>query len=574
MEDATFGILIDARYNNCCNRRQQAMIDLPALRRLMATTALLLALAPAAAGAASAPAKLAISPAAGTPDASPATQISILGVAPAKIASVTVTGATSGAHAGRLLPYSHGRGASFVPTQSLTQGERVAVVIRIRGRSAIRYAFTVAHLDAIQPPLSLPVTQPAKLDHFVTEPDLQAPLITVNKAAPGLAGSIFLTPLPAPVVHPGSTNTVSLSPVGPGGPMIIDGRGNLVWFHQLTRPDVAANLRLQTFAGKNVLTWWQGTVTPAAFGIGEGVIADHSYRTLRTVHSGNGYGMDLHEFSLTPAGDALFTVYSPILVHLPGTPAGTESKLLDAIIQEVDVRTGLVVWEWHAYGHIPLSQSYATPANSASYDAFHINSIQPLAGGRVLASARDTSAIYDIARAGSRIVWTLGGKATDFKLGAGARFWFQHDAQMLSGNRVSLFDDGAGPPQKEPFSRGLVLSLDQRHGRATVLHSYHRSTDTSSESEGSVQTLAGGNVFAGFGATPYFSEFSVGGRLLFDGQLPQDDGSYRVFRFGWTATPTTKPVAAAQRTDASHADVYASWNGATAVARWQVLAGN
>jgi len=76
--------------------------------------------------------------------------------------------------------------------------------------------------------------------------------------------------------------------------------------------------------------------------------------------------MDIHEFELTPAGDALFTVYSPVLVHLPGTPAGTLSPLLDSIVQEVDVRTGLVVWEWHSYGHIPLAQSYATPASARS----------------------------------------------------------------------------------------------------------------------------------------------------------------------------------------------------------------
>ena len=37
-----------------------------------------------------------------------------------------------------------------------------------------------------------------------------------------------------------------------------------------------------------------------------------------------------------------------------------------------------MVWEWHSYGHIPLETSQATPQNSASYDAFHINSIQAL----------------------------------------------------------------------------------------------------------------------------------------------------------------------------------------------------
>ena len=363
---------------------------------------------PAAALAASPAGGVAISPAPGTPDASPQTQISILGVRPGLIRSVRASGATSGLHAGRLRAYSRGRGASFVPLKPFVQGERVAVVVRIRGRAPSRFSFTIAHLGAVQPFLNLPNRQPAKLQQFVSRPDLAPPRISVLKRSSGLSGDVFLTPLPSPIVHPGSTNVVTISPVGPGGPMIIDSGGKLVWFEQLAPPAVATNLRLQRYGRRTVLTWWQGPVTPAAFGLGEGVIADSSYRTIRTVHAGNGYAMDLHEFELTPERDALFTVYSPILVHLPGTPAGTLSPLLDAIVQEVDIATGLVVWEWHAYGHIPLADSHATPANSSSYDAFHINSIQALSKGRVLVSARDTSAIYEIERAGGRIVVDAG----------------------------------------------------------------------------------------------------------------------------------------------------------------------
>jgi Arylsulfotransferase (ASST) len=543
-------------------------------RAALAATAVAVSLGgPAAAGAASPGGGLAISPAPGTPDASPQTQISILGVRPALIGSVRATGATSGAHAGRLRAYSGARGASFVPLKPFVQGERVAVVVRIRGRAASRVSFTVAHLGAVQPFLNLPNRQPAKLQQFVSRPDLAPPRISVLKRSSGLSGDVFLTPLPSPIVHPGSTNVVTISPVGPGGPMILDGNGKLVWFQQLAPPAVAANLRLQRYGRRTVMTWWQGPVTPAAFGLGEGVIADSSYRTIRTVHAGNGYAMDLHEFALTPERDALFTVYSPVLVHLPGTPAGTLSPLLDSIVQEVDIATGLVVWEWHSYGHIPLADSHATPANSSSYDAFHINSIQTLSKGRVLVSARDTSAIYEIQRAGSRILWTLGGKASSFRLGHGAHFNFQHDAQMLPNGDISMFDDEAGPPMKAPSSRGLVLRLDQRRRRATLVRQYRRPADTSAQSEGSLQTLAGGNVFLGFGAQPFFSEFSAKGRLLFDASLPQDDGSYRAYRFPWNATPTTRPDAAARRTGPASVSVYASWNGATGVVRWQVLAG-
>lgn len=515
---------------------------------------------------------IAISPAPGTPDASPDTQISILGAAPGQIQSVRVSGTSSGFVRGAFHAYSGRRGASYVLSRPLTQGERVSVTVRIAGRKPIATQFTVAHLAATPPILDLPVTQPSKLDHFVSEPQLLPPRIEVNQGSIG--ADIFLTPLPAPEIHPGSNNAITVHPVGPGGPMIIDGRGRLVWFKQLPAPVVAANLRLGRWGRREVLTWWQGKVTIAAYGIGEGVIADTSYRTIRTVHAGNGYSADIHEFRLTPSGEALFTVNSLVMVHLPGSAPGALSPLLDSIVQEVDVRTGLVVWEWHGLGHIPLKDSYATPATSAYFDAFHVNAIQPLSGNRLLVSARDTSAVYEINRASGHIVWTLGGRASSFAMATGARFWFQHDATLLPGNRVSLFDDEAGPPIFGPYSRGLVLGLDMRRHTARVLGQYHRpGHNTPAQSEGSVQILPNANVFVGFGATPFFSEFSAGGSLLFDASLPKDDGSYRAFSFPWKATPRTHPAIAVKTTSAGHVAVYASWNGASTVARWQVLAG-
>jgi hypothetical protein len=535
-----------------------------------------LLVSPAGAVAASSAGKLAISPAPNTPDASPQTQISILGAPRRLIRAVRVTGGTSGPHSGRLRSYSRHRGASFVLDQPLAQGEPVSVAIRVHGRKPIRFGFTVATLGQTQAPLNLTSTQPGKLDQFVSEPALTPPRIAVNRSSKRAAGNgdVMLTPLPSPVVHPESNNTVTIKPVGPGGPMIVDGAGNLVWFRQLAPPEVAANLRVQNLHGRKVLTWWEGTVTPSAFGVGGGVIANHSYRVTRVVHAGNGYPMDLHEFQLTREGDALFTIYSPIRVHLAGTPDGTLSPLLDSIVQEVDIRTGLVVWEWHSYGHIPLEESQATPQNSASYDAFHINAIQPLKHDRVLISARDTSGIYDVDRASGRILWTLGGKGSDFRLGAGAQFYFQHDAHMLSNGRIAMFDDGAGPPQLNVFSRGLILQLNRRRHRAKLVRQFARSTDTSAQSEGSLQRLPGGDVFVGFGSEPFFSEFSSRGGLLFDASLPADDGTYRTYRFPWRATPNTLPALVAKRNGSSAVSVYASWNGATEVAKWQILAGS
>ncbi len=520
-----------------------------------------------------APGPVTISPAPGTPDASAQTQISILGVGSATIRSVTVRGARSGPHAGRLRGYGGVRGASFLLNRPLDQGEHVSVRVALAGRRPLFSAFTVARLAPVPPPLDIQVIQPSKLQHFVSQPALLPPQITVRRGSSSVRGDVFLTPLPSPIIHPESNNSLSIRPVGPGGPMIIDSHGRLVWFDQLPPPLVATNFRPQRYLGHEVLTWWQGTVTPTAYGLGEGVIADTSYRTVRTVKAGNGYQADLHEFVLTPSGEALFTVYRQVLVHLPGTRRGDLSPLLDSIVQEVDVRTGLVVWEWHGLGHIPLRDSYATTANSASYDAYHFNSIQQLPGGRLLVSARDTSAIYLIDQATGRIIWTLGGKASTFRLRRGARFFFQHDAQMVGNHEVSLFDDEAGPPVKAPDSRGVRLSLDIRQRTAKLVSQFRRpGNGTLAESEGSVQNLPSGGAFVGFGSSPFFSQFSARGKLQLDASLPTDDGSYRVFTFPWTATPRSLPSAVAKRSSPSSVSVYASWNGATDVARWQVLA--
>ena len=516
-----------------------------------------------------------VSPFPGTPDASPNTQISVLGARPATISSIRVTGSSSGLHGGAFHAYSGRRGASFVLSRPLTQGERVSVALKVRGLPTRRWSFGVAHLAPTPPTLNLPIDQPTKLQHFVSRPDLTPPKITILKhTRASSSGDIFITPVPSPTVHPESNNAITIHPVGPGGPMIIDRQGNVVWFDQLGPPVYALNFRQQRFAGRNVLTWWQGTVTVQAWGDGEGVIADPRYRTIRTVRAGNGYPTDVHEFTLTPAGDALVTVYSPIEIHVPGTAANQLTEMLDAIVQEIDVRTGLVVWEWHAYGHIPLAASFATPQNSSDYDAFHVNSIEIEPDNRLLISARDTSAVYLVNRTNGRIDWTLGGKRSSFTLRPGARFWFQHDARMLGPGRVSVFDDEAGPPLKAPSSRALILALDLKHRTARVSRQFHRPGTTSAQSEGSVQRLANGNTFVGFGSTEFFSEFSPSGALAFDASLPTDDGSYREYSFPWSATPTTKPdVAARKQTAGGGVDVYASWNGATTVVRWQVLGG-
>ncbi len=108
---------------------------------------------------------------------------------------------------------------------------------------------------------------------------------------------------------------------------------------------------------------------------------------------------------------------------------------------------------------------------------------------------------------------------------------------------------------------------------ARVARDYSRSDDTSAESEGSVQTRGNGNVFVGFGSEPDFSEFSKKGKLLYDARQPEDNGSYRVYRHHWSASPKTEPTFVARR-DGGTTSIFVSWNGDTETRTWQVLGGS
>ena len=107
---------------------------------------------------------------------------------------------------------------------------------------------------------------------------------------------------------------------------------------------------------------------------------------------------------------------------------------------------------------------------------------------------------------------------------------------------------------------------------ATLVQTYDHSPTISANFEGGVQKLAGGQAFLGYGQRPYFTQFDSAGQEDFDARFVTANSSYRAYRFKWSGKPESPPAVAAARSGAS-VYVWASWNGATGVARWRVLAG-
>jgi hypothetical protein len=395
---------------------------------------------------------------------------------------------------------------------------------------------------------------------FHSAPGLHPPRLTVTADPDRSSGDIFLTPF----------NSLQV------GPEIVNSQGRLVWFRPLRRGE-ALNLQVQRYQGHPVLTWWQGPLAlghGTIYGVGEDVIADRSYRTVAVVHAGHGYTADLHEFQITPQGTALLDAYVPVKQNLTRFGGAANGTVLDCVIQELNIRTGRVLWEWHSLGHVPLSASYQPVGRSPSFwfDYFHLNSIQQLPDGNLLVSSRNTWAIYEISHATGQVLWRLGGKRSSFSMGPGTNFEWQHDARLHQNGLLSLFDDASSPPEEQQASAKL-LRIDTRTMTARLVARYPHTPPLLPGLAGNAQLLANHNFFVGWGGSPDFSEYAPGGRQIFNGTFPTGVGSYRALRFPWSGHPRTRPSLAVGQSTNDTPVVYASWNGASQVAGWRVLGG-
>jgi Arylsulfotransferase (ASST) len=525
---------------------------------------------------------ISVSPAPETDTANPHTQISFLGLPPAAIHSVSIAGQKSGSHAGRLLAYSQGDGASFMPNSPFAPGETVSVTatIAVGGYFSppqptpplplrkVSFSFRVdtPYSTASAQPFPNPQASAADYQSFDTLPGVQAPVlsVTVPDRDPA-AGDIFTTNGPGP---------------GQYGPLIYTPKGQLVWFDRLPSGETAEDLNVQSYEGRRDLTFWHGKVLSLGFGQGEDVVMNSRYQTVARVRGGNGLQADLHDFQIAPHDISYTTAFNAIRCNLSSVGGTRNGVILDTAVQEIDMRTGLVRWEWHSLDHVAASESETeTPKTATPWDWFHINSIDVEGGNanrppNLFISARSTWAGYQLEGASGKILWRLGGLKSSFKMGPGTQTAWQHDGRILPSGEVTFFDDGSNPPIHSQ-SRGLRIALDFKTHEARLLSAYtHPDPPLLSPSQGNMQTPASGNAVVGYGGVPAISEFAPTGALLFDAHLPFDMSFYRAFRFPWSGQPSYPPAVLANSNNTGEETiVHTSWNGATGVSSWRVLAG-
>lgn len=370
----------------------------------------------------------------------------------------------------------------------------------------------------------------------------------------------------------------------PGGDMgtgvgIFRDDGELVWWQPAVAPRLW-NLSVVNYQGQPLLAEWAGRpIDHDHHESGAIYLYNEHYQRVGTITMGGNlrHGVDIHEFNITPQGDALLASSPRVRTIVDGRP----KNVYDYILQKVSlvrgstgIHTGRVLFQWDALKHVPVSASRLPPPPHKAFDYFHGNSIAQDTDGNLVISARNTWGIYKINVKTGAIMWQFGARGDP---GLAKPWCYQHDIRPLGGNRYSLFDDGGSGPGCLPGlsghpARAVVIQVDpaQRPAGVSLVRAYTHAPPLFVGICGSMQRLANGDALVGWGSVPEATQYAPNGSTLMD--LSLSNWSYRDYRFAWVGQPLTRPAVAVQRAGAA-TRVWASWNGSTEVSAWRVLAG-
>jgi hypothetical protein len=247
--------------------------------------------------------------------------------------------------------------------------------------------------------------------------------------------------------------------------------------------------------------------------------------------------------------------------------------VIEAYVQEIDIRTGRVLFSWNAADHVPYSQSEQPLPASAStpWDWFHVNAVKPLADGNLLIDARDTWTTYKVNGDTGQIIWRLGGKDSSFTLAAapgqslndaGEIFSWQHDPEQVGPDEYTVFDNesagvantGVGSTSEFGYARVVTIKLNQWTHTATLVASDNEPQGEVATSQGNGQRLPGGGELVGWGILPDVSEFDASGALVFNAEFPTGVNTYRAYLLPWNAPAAGGWGQAARAVPAARAD--------------------
>lgn len=422
---------------------------------------------------------------------------------------------------------------------------------------------------------------------FHSRPELFPPVLQVDVLKEGTTpGYIFVAPHHIPR----------------SGAAIYDNHGNLIWTSLSSMGGGNMHtFRMCRYNGADHLCFFRGE-SWATFYVGDVHVYSNELLPVATIKAQNGRpGIDMHEANLVDDGRSMLVdIYQVERYDLSefGLTAG-EGWIRDGLFQKIDVATGRLLFEWSALDHIPPAESYVAIGQSAgaaggtgfdaggAWDYIHLNAVDQTPEGDYLLSCRHTQAIYKISGKDGRVLWKLGGKSSDFELGPGVLFGYQHHVRWRFSNAtteiITLFDNAFdGIHTTSPRSSGKMIKLehDSTPPRASLLAHFEGPEGMdSAATQGSVQVLGEhadptkANVLMGWGQQPYITEHLPSGEIVFQAKVNATGANlYRAYKFNFTSNPFDNPALYTYSLSA-HAAVtmfYMSWNGATEVAQWRI----
>ena len=263
-------------------------------------------------------------------------------------------------------------------------------------------------------------------------------------------------------------------------------------------------------------------------------------------------------------------------MNLRSVGGAAKGVVNDSIVEQIDIKTGLVMWEWHALGHIPLRDSYsAPPKNSTNWDYVHINSVDPGGSGDVLLSARNTWQIYDVSIHTGGFIWRLGGKFSNFTGSNATRTYWQHDAEWQSSDEDLGVRQRLEPTEGEAEAAVCCCALTGRRTPSRWRRSSRIPSSACSlqarEASSACPAATGCWATAGCRTSPSSAPGAPSCSTARSGAACRTFGTYLG---AWSGQPTTRPSLTIGRSSSGAPTAWASWNGATALASWRVLSGS
>ncbi|KAI0128574.1 ASST-domain-containing protein [Xylariales sp. AK1849] len=379
------------------------------------------------------------------------------------------------------------------------------------------------------------------------------------------------------------------------GTYIFRDDGDLIWSGYGFYSIWSTNFQAGRLDGQDIIFSFEGDHNP---GHGHFTFMDKHYETIRELRAGNHKLADKHEFHIVNEKTGLIQIYQPVPRNLSAWGGSADQQwIVNAIIQELDIATGKLLFEWASLDHVspdeailPLNPGQAGSGYNSSdaWDYFHINSVDKDPEGNYLVSARDACSIQKINGTDGSIIWKLSGKASSFKVAKNAEFCFQHHARFIKQTDdieiISLYDNsahgtehgGGGEVHTAPTSSGKIIKLNTTSWEAELLQDFFPPDGLLSKSQGSMQTLPNDNVLVGWGSEGAMTEYLPNGTAIFhaymdSGYLGLGVQNYRAFRYNWTGLPNEEPAIIALEAG-DETTIYVSWNGDTETKLWRFYA--